>query len=177
MPTPDFRSWRPLYADAVRRSAFLRFLTLFLFSFVGGINIDELDLYRTYRIPAHFPANVAFRVLAHIGQRRLVSEKTNLLPKYDYGPEENVKVYSRPVPPGYDLSKVTSKYLILFRGLYDIIADAQDLDQLKSVLTVPLMAEIRTSYSHTDFIFGRTVNETIILPILRFLHQLQLNYN
>lgn len=179
MSTPDFRSLRPLYADSVRRSPLLRFITLFLFSFVGGINVNELDLYRTYRIPAHFPANVAFRVFAHIGQRRLLAGKSNLLPKYDYGSVENMKIYSQAVPPAYDLSKVTNRYLIVFHGLNDILADAQDIDRLRSVLTVPLMADIRTNvaYSHTDFVFGRTVNVTVILPILRLLHQMQLNYN
>lgn len=177
MSTPDLRSLRPQYADSVRRSPLLRFITLFLFSFVGGINIDEVDLYRTYRIPAHFPANLAFRVFAHIGQRRLFAGKSDRLPKYDYGLTENVKVYGQQRPPEYDLSKVTNRYLVVFHGLNDILGDSQDIDRLKAVLTVPLMAKIQTSYSHTDFVFGRSVNVTVILPILRILHQMQLNYN
>lgn len=39
------------------------------------------------------------------------------------------------------------------------------------------MTHLRNDYSHSDFIFARSVNVSVNLPILQMLHQLQLNYN
>ena len=57
MSTPDYRSIRPFVANLVYQYPILRIIYVALFTFIGGINIDELDWYHIYRNPAHFPAN------------------------------------------------------------------------------------------------------------------------
>ena len=97
---------------------------------IANFNTEEQDWNRVYRIAAHFPGTAAARVFAHIGQRYLTSE----LYKYNYGPQENINYYGQPIPPIYDLSKITNRYIVLFRGTNDILADYADLQHLKKTL-------------------------------------------
>lgn len=134
MSTPDIRSIRPVVSDLIQRNSTVRLIFIFLFSFIGGVNPNELDLGHLYRVPAHFPANAAYRVLAHAGQRRTQASSTDLLHKFDYGPEKNQAVYGQPEPKSYDLRRVSNRNMVLFTGSNDFLADYLDIQRLIRVL-------------------------------------------
>lgn len=93
---------------------------------------------------------------------------------YDYKDEmRNMEEYGQPVPPQYNVSKITLKTIVLFRGTNDYLSDPQDQMILLTRLRVPLYEDhILEDYSHIDFIVSPTVTRDINEPILRVLDTL-----
>src|SRR5699024_9974815 len=172
-PTSDFHTILPVISDQIRQNPVTKWLFVLAFSALGGLNIRALSLERLYRIMAHFPGTASARVFAHVGQRRLTSQ----LYKYDYGAQQNLIEYGTAIPPTYDLARVTNLFIVFFTGSLDILADPADVEQLRRHLTVPLYRDIRTNYSHSDFMLGNHVNITVNLPVLDILHGLGFDYN
>jgi len=110
----------------------VRALFLLTFISIGGVNWSELDYGRLYRIAAHFPGTAAIRVFDHIGQRRL--SPSGVLYKYDFGNGENLRIYGRKKPPTYQLEKVSNRYIVVFSGESDILADPTDVELLIALL-------------------------------------------
>lgn len=93
---------------------------------------------------------------------------------YDYKDEmRNMEEYGQPVPPQYNISKITLKTIVLFRGTNDYLSDPEDQMILLSRLRVPLYEDhILEDYSHIDFIVSPTVTRDVNEPILRVLDKL-----
>lgn len=53
------------------------------------------------------------KAMRHFAQIALWT-KEGEFPKYNYGPEENKKIYGQEKPPLYDLSMIRNKVIILY---------------------------------------------------------------
>lgn len=93
---------------------------------------------------------------------------------YDYRDElRNIEEYGQPVPPQYNVSKITFTGISLFRGTNDFMSNAEDQMRLLARLRVPLFEDhILEDYAHLDFIISPTVTMDINEPILRILDKL-----
>lgn len=59
---------------------------------------------------SNYPAGTSFKNLIHFSQ----DVEFNVFAKYDYGEEENLKIYNSSKPTDYDLSKVTSPTALIY---------------------------------------------------------------
>jgi pimeloyl-ACP methyl ester carboxylesterase len=76
---------------------------------------------------------------------------------FDYGTDINNQIYGQPVPPNYDLSKITEP-VYMFVGEYDELASPADTATLRSALTGSSHVEYRTyPLGHASFIWGLDV--------------------
>lgn len=93
---------------------------------------------------------------------------------YDYKDERrNIEEYGQPVPPQYNVSKITFRGISLFRGTNEFLSSAEDQMRLLARLRVPLFEDhILEDYTHIDFIVSPTITRDINEPILRILDQL-----
>ncbi|XP_077528762.1 gastric triacylglycerol lipase-like isoform X1 [Haemaphysalis longicornis] len=83
--------------------------------------------------------------------------------RFDHGKEENLARYSQATPPAYPLERIRVP-VALFRGLGDICADPEDIEDLSRKLSDVLVADYVVSdpeFGHLDFVFG--INATDIL--------------
>lgn len=115
----------------IRGNQLAQVVFIILYSFLGGFNIKDYDVANTHRVCAHFPESVAFRVLAHFGQR---VHHTDDVRAFDYGHKANWIRYGSPDPPTYDLSKITNKHMVFFSGTNDFIAPLHNVHRLKHEL-------------------------------------------
>lgn len=93
---------------------------------------------------------------------------------YDYRDEDrNMEEYGQPVPPRYNIDRITLDKIVLFRGDQDFLSDPEDQMKLISKLTVPLYEDhILIDYAHLDFIVSPTVVADVNEPICRVLDKL-----
>lgn len=87
---------------------------------------------------------------------------------YDYG-WRNKKVYGQSSPPEYDLSKITNQHIVLMSSKNDKLADPEDVNLLRSKLTVKPVIDYIVPYdkfTHTDFLVAMNasflVNSVVI---------------
>lgn len=84
---------------------------------------------------------------------------------FDYGKEENMKIYGQSQPPKYDLSKITI-HVSLIWGQNDDLVVPEDLVALvrklqnKTILRIP-------GYKHLDFVASNRHNDIIVEHITR----------
>lgn len=95
---------------------------------------------------------------------------------YDHGPFVNMKRYGRIEAPAYDLGKVKSDRIILFRGSADFLSTPEDQARLiKELGTKPFMDVVLPRYNHFDFIDGgnlvKDVNGPALLAIYKLLYK------
>jgi len=119
---------------------------------------------------------------------------------YDYGSAAaNERAYGQPSPPIYDVGRITSRSISLWRGLKDNLASPTDVELLKadfrgvfinlaipncasiheskqtlnlnSVLSVPIDDRIidQVPFNHYDLLFGRNVTNLVNIPSLKLL--------
>ena len=115
----------------------------------------------------HIPAGTSTRPLIHYAQLH----KTDRFVKFDFGSEEENQLhYGSPVPPDYDLSRVTAP-LALFSGERDNLATPQDVATLASILPNVFHHELLNypKCSHFDFAIGIDAAEIIYKPILKMM--------
>ncbi|XP_045455716.1 lipase 1-like [Melitaea cinxia] len=115
----------------------------------------------------HFPAGTSVHNMARYGQ----SMKTKRFQKFDYGKEENMKIYGEELPPSYNLSAVTVPFVALY-GNNDYLVDPKDIkwliNRLPNVLEAmkvsdPLWNHLDVTYSHytKELIFPK-INEYLL---------------
>ncbi|KPM09852.1 Lipase-like abhydrolase domain-containing protein [Sarcoptes scabiei] len=171
--TPNFDSILPWIANETDQNRFVRSIVLSGLFSLSGLNLRESVPERFYRKISHFPSIASLRVMAHIGQRFHTKE----LYKFDYGVEENLRIYGQQKPPIYDSKRITNPTMVLWHGTEDFIADTADIERLKQSLSVSYMETFTLNYGHLDFFYAKSMNITITRPILMVLDRLKLNYN
>nr|XP_027201717.1 gastric triacylglycerol lipase-like [Dermatophagoides pteronyssinus] len=163
----------PYLANQLEKNQFLRIIYFFSLILLSGYNEQEFIPENQYRMLAYFPQTISLQMLTHIEQR---FKSNNHLYRFDYGPKENLNVYGQIKPPLYNISKITNPYMILWYGSSDFISDTNDVEQLQQDLSVKLFQTFYTDYAHLDFKNGRTVNRTVVQPIIEILFNLGFHY-
>lgn len=123
----------------------------------------------------HFLQPVGFKQLKHYAQQVIRGR----LQKFDYGPMTNMRLYSAPHPPMYDISKFGIKNWMLVSGETDMLATRASVKQiLHQIGTKPYKHIYIPKYNHIDFWASFTNDVLINLPILEYLNDFQLSaYN
>jgi pimeloyl-ACP methyl ester carboxylesterase len=124
----------------------------------GGVYLiaDELSADHYKRLDVimnHYPSGTSLKNLQHWNQ--MIQLKAEAIQKYDYGPDTNLKVYSTPTPPQYDLAQIKTK-LALFAGSADRLADAFDVAWLLSKLPseAVVFSKVYLNFGHASFLWG-----------------------
>lgn len=77
---------------------------------------------------SHFPSGTSLKSITHFKQ--IIESKK--FQKFDFGKEENLKIYKNELPLEYDLSKIKDIPIILCGGLNDKLTHINDIRWLKS---------------------------------------------
>ncbi|KAG8035475.1 hypothetical protein G9C98_006921 [Cotesia typhae] len=102
-------------------------------------------------ILSNYPAGTSFKNLIHFSQ----DVEFNVFAKYDYGEEENVKIYNSSKPTDYDLSKVTSPTALIYSEAdwYSNPTDVEALfDLLPNIIDVHIVDHPK--FTHMDFLWA-----------------------
>ena len=118
----------------------------------------------------HIPAGMSTRPIVHYAQLNLYDHEFK---KYDYGnPELNMDAYGTPVPPNYDLSKITAPTAI-WAGDKDDLADVADVEHLVEVLPNVTHYEVVgiEGFTHLDFAIAIDADQYVYAPILERMNK------
>jgi pimeloyl-ACP methyl ester carboxylesterase len=97
--------------------------------------------------------------------------------RFDFGEEENMRVYGQPTAPLYDLEFMKENLkdldMLLVRGGSDGLVSQPDFDNLLDVLKdkTPETLEhmIVPKYGHLDYVWAKDSLETVNKPVIEFL--------
>ena len=84
--------------------------------------------------------------------------------KFDYGKQRNQYLYGSDLPPTYDISKITNKFMAFFYSSNDWAVNLKDVEFTKSKLTVPLFYDYLVkdkNWTHFDFQMGNDCGEVV----------------
>ncbi|KAL6061418.1 Lipase [Balamuthia mandrillaris] len=127
----------------------------------GAFNASRMAV-----VAAHEPGGTSVINIIHWAQG-IHSGKFQM---YDYGRAGNLKHYSSPVPPQYDLSLMpTNLPIALYSGGKDLLADPTDVKNLIAKLPAHTYWKIIPDYAHLDFAWALDANKLIYQEVLGFL--------
>ncbi|KAJ0173918.1 hypothetical protein K1T71_010064 [Dendrolimus kikuchii] len=130
---------------------------------MAGMNIDGPQPENLPVIMAHLPAGTSTRTIKHFGQAVASHE----FRKYDYGYENNKKVYGTPEPPKYEMNKVQMPTYV-YHSEEDWLAHPKDVKRLVSEL--PNMKKTyqvpEEHFSHMDFQFSKKAPEVVYKQLI-----------
>lgn len=130
---------------------FQEFCAAFIFS-IAGFNRKQLNATLLPILTGQTPAGASVKQILHYGQA-VASKKFR---QYDYGAEENKRVYGQEEPPDYDASKVRTN-VTLFCGRNDWLCSLDDVKELvrslNPALTKMFVVE-DPEWNHLDFLWG-----------------------
>ncbi|XP_026673789.1 lipase 3-like isoform X2 [Ceratina calcarata] len=167
---PEFRArstWGKFVVNILCQDTTQFFCNNILF-LVSGFNQAELSAMNLTAIMTYVPAGASWKQVVHFGQGYVHPDHFR---QFDYGSvEKNYQVYNSSEPPEYELNKVTAP-VALFSSEHDVLADIKDVDLLKTKLGNVLFHERISlkSFSHYDFIWGKSAVSTVFGPILKLL--------
>jgi hypothetical protein len=78
----------------------------------------------------HIPSGAGYKDFMHYGQ--FINSKQ--FQRYDYGEEENMKIYGQKTAPLCPLENIKDFPIALFAGTLDELADPKDVDWLAQTL-------------------------------------------
>ncbi|XP_076277274.1 lipase 3 isoform X1 [Lasioglossum baleicum] len=143
------------------------FCTNFLF-FIADFGQSNLSADNLTVILGHIPAGASWKQVVHFGQGYIGKDYFR---QYDYDSEEkNYRLYDSSVPPEYNLSKAIAP-IALFSSDGDSLATPKDVDLLQRKLVNVVFHEklsIQT-FSHYDFLWGKSSVKFVFEPILKLL--------
>ncbi|KAG5869559.1 hypothetical protein JTB14_035885 [Gonioctena quinquepunctata] len=138
-----------------------------LFLFVG-FEHRQFDTKRLPLFTSLAPAGCSTKQCVHY----LQNIKKEVFQKYDYGEEENLKIYGVKKPPAYDLSRVTFP-VALFTGANDWYASKKGVDNL--ITNLPNVVETYEvsdkEWTHGDMIWGRDVRTLLNEKVLKVMEK------
>ncbi|XP_045483639.1 lipase 1-like isoform X2 [Harmonia axyridis] len=138
-----------------------------LWSYIGGYQIGESskDL-KPELLCRTSPNTVSLKQLVHFSQIVRGCRFT----MYDYGPEQNMKLYKKKVPPSYDISKV-SVPIGLFYSKNDTCYGVKDMDDLSKELGNCVYKFIveDDKFNHFDFVYHTNVRDMLYKHVLDFM--------
>lgn len=148
--------------DNRRRSGSKRILCELIQELISGKGEKWLAGYY-----AHLPYYTSLKVLRHFGQ--LIKFKR--FGMYDYGPDENIKVYGSSESPSYPIEAIKSKSLVLISTRSDALSPPADVDLFKTRLSVPIYRDIyiNENFNHFDLITDKQAGPLVFGPILEIL--------
>lgn len=138
---------------------------LFLLS---GFNWEQVDESRLNIYHAHPFGDCSYKNLSHFLQVYFAGH----LVRYNYGREQNEKIYGQPTAPKYDLSKITCDSISMFHGRNDWFTAEEDIQYIRDELKVPIVEDYRVpieSWNHLDFMFGKDCGKLVNEKILTIL--------
>jgi len=113
------------------------------------------DNYERYDVVAgHDPSGTSVLNMVHWEQLTFVDN----FQKYDYGTDENMKIYGQPTPPLYNLGNITHE-VHLFAGDEDMLADPTDVQRLKDeMVNATVHFHEYSKVGHITFLWGVDMN-------------------
>lgn len=119
--------------------------------FISGYDPQELNITRLPVYMSHTPAGTSSMTVVQYAQEI----DSGFFQRYDYGILKNFDKYGQKTPPKYDLEQVVTN-VTLYWGQRDLLADPQDVDNLRRAL--PNCDESRKigspDFAHVDFLWG-----------------------
>lgn len=133
---------------------------------ITGSDLRNFNSSRVEVYECHNPAGTSLKNTIHWAQ--LIN--TNTLKMFDYGSEkDNTRHYGQPEAPGYDISGLTVR-TVLVSGGEDTLADPQDELWLISQIGAAIVKVISIDYyNHLDFLWGLDAPEKLYYPIIKML--------
>ncbi|XP_034934286.1 lipase 1-like [Chelonus insularis] len=133
---------------------------------VGAERPELFDQAILPAVAANFPAGTSkknMRLYAQLMQ-------TDRFERYDYGETKNLEIYNSPIPPEYDLKKVTQPHAI-FLADADVFAHLPDLNKLFNLLPNIVDEHLvnASGFSHMDFLWGSKSRDVIYPRILELI--------
>lgn len=119
----------------------------------SDISVDNLE--RLGVITGHYPSSDSLKNLQMWTQ--MIKYKENKLQKFDYGNrQKNLEIYGVSSPPLYDLTKIKAN-LGIFAGVYDRLADQEDVQWLKTQLVNANISWYKDDYElgHGSFMWAK----------------------
>jgi len=98
-----------------------------------------------------------------------MANRKSPIPRYfDYGEQENLRLYGSKVPKSLDFEKIKCN-LAIFHGKYDQIASMKDLDHLRMQLPKSKIAFFKNDYDidHMGFLVSK--NQSHVSDLLKLL--------
>ncbi|KAL1110242.1 hypothetical protein AAG570_008319 [Ranatra chinensis] len=122
---------------------------------ICGYDPQQFNMKLLPVILGHSPAGASTKTLVHFAQLIQSGE----FAQFDYGEEENLKIYGTKEPPKYDFKKM-SLPVTLYYGQNDLLANVKDVDLLYNILPNPKgMFRVNFSlFNHLDFLWSIDVN-------------------
>lgn len=113
---------------------------------------------------SHYPFYSSLKVLRHFGQ--LIKNKRFMM--YDYGEEENLRIYGSYESPSYPIEMIRSKSLCLISTKADALSPPEDVERFKERLTTPIYKHIfiEGEFNHLDLITHEDAGKLVFAPIL-----------
>ncbi|KAG5869560.1 hypothetical protein JTB14_035886 [Gonioctena quinquepunctata] len=136
--------------------------------FFTGIEHKQFDtkLFPLFTMTA--PGGLSTKQLIHYAQNINKGE----FEQFDYGEEENLRIYGSNKPPAYDLGRVTFP-VALFTGANDWFASKKGLGNL--ITNLPNVVETYEvpdkEWSHGDMIWGRDVRTLLNRKVLQVMEK------
>lgn len=149
-----------------RRTSAVKSACDFIEMLIGGKGEKWLKGYY-----AHMPFYSSLKVLRQFGQ--LIKSKRFCM--YDYGSEENMRLYGQKTNPDYPVGDIKSKSLILIYTKSDSLAELADVEHFKRQLNVPLLKDvfINEEINHFDMLIDSTQARRVSIPVLEALEALE----
>ncbi|KRY30553.1 Gastric triacylglycerol lipase [Trichinella spiralis] len=145
MPSTRFMKWLGGKL-CTGRTAFLCQNALFLF--VGcdflNFNMTRLPVYM-----AHTPSGTSVSNIMHFSQMIQKGE----FKKFDYGSDENTKIYNQPESPKYKVGNMLVP-VVLYWGGNDVFTVESDIMRLSAELKSTLSIHYYHDSDHVDFVWG-----------------------
>mmetsp|Transcript_19030 Transcript_19030/g.34402 ORF Transcript_19030/g.34402 Transcript_19030/m.34402 type:complete len:399 (+) Transcript_19030:71-1267(+) len=118
---------------------------------ICGISTEDTDG-AINNISAHFPAGTSMKSIEHYGQ--LI--QSGGFKDYDYGADENMKVYGSKEPPSFVLGDAAKIPIAMFIGTHDDLGDVKDESRAASELPEEssVFTEFFNDFSHITWIGG-----------------------
>ncbi|XP_008546538.1 lipase 3 [Microplitis demolitor] len=145
---------------------FYRIICTNAFFLLNGYDLDQINKTTIPVLLAHLPAGGSTKQIVHYAQE-INSKKFR---KFDYNPEENIKMYGQIEPPEYKLCNTKIPVALMY-GPNDLISVPTDVSRLSHKLTnLQLNYTIPyPQFNHLDFTFAMNAPELVYRPTLDFL--------
>ncbi|XP_041970721.1 lipase 1-like [Aricia agestis] len=160
------------HAEVCNVSSPLNTLCLLEISLIFGLNsLTDLVSDRLPIITTHTAAGFSTKTLLHFVQ----AVNSKRFCRFDYGEALNLRRYSSPKPPDYDVSRVTVP-MTMFVSESDWFASPEDVKILRNrvrgkVRYIPIDKSLK--FTHLEFIFGSRMNDIVNGPVLEILNTLR----
>ncbi|XP_057339939.1 lipase 3-like [Microplitis mediator] len=145
---------------------FYRIICTNAFFLLNGYDLDQINKTKIPVLLAHLPAGGSTKQIIHYAQE-INSKKFR---KFDYNPEENIKLYGQLEPPEYKLDNTRIPVALMY-GPNDLLSVPTDVIRLSHELknlqlnySVPY-----AQFNHLDFTFAMNAPELVYRPTLDFL--------